>query len=388
MRSFDENIIGMQEEGDASWWNPSIAGQSGTLTSADSWVTVAGPAQTTFHRCCCPPDFDDFILYVKVKAEHASGVSTFLSMRNATNNYRISIGLGYSWVSGTQTMGKVGLIANGGTTKFDIESAYDYEAEAVELAIHCDRNRNAISVYKRASGQWVYVSHIPSSTLLNDVSRLALGVNNGSANGWISLDYALCCRPNMVAIGDSICAGRTLFDPNPSVLGGNDNNASTWMRHAALAPSNRNNLVVNKGVGGNTSAQLAARIAEATAHKPRVVFLHASANDEQASVPQATRTANIQSAVNAIVASGADCYLLNGTYANANYAAHPNHALYMDAWWGTNLAAITGLAGSVDIMTALEDSTGVLASTLAQADGIHPNVAGYTAMGTLICSCV
>jgi lysophospholipase L1-like esterase len=384
MRSFDENLQGMCDEGETPWWDAS-SGVTGTLASANSWMTLTGPTGATYHRCIRPPVTADFIVYVKVKGQYASGKSTFFSIRNDSNAYRISVALGYSYASGAAALGTVGLIANGGATKFNIVSGFDYEANALDLALHVDRNRAAISVYRKDGAEWVFVQHIPGSTLLDGATRFAVGINSGPS--WLSLDHALCCRPNLIAIGDSICAGHTGFDPSPGTYAGNDNNASTWMRHAGLATGNRNNLIVNKGIGGQTSAQIAARIGEATAHKARVVFLHASANDEQAGVAQATRTANIQSAVDAIAATGADCYLLNGTYANANYAAHPGHAAYMQAWWVTQLGSVTGLTGAVDIMAPL-DSGGVLDPTLAQADGIHPNVAGYTAVGQHVAASV
>jgi lysophospholipase L1-like esterase len=386
MITFDENLQGMCDEGDTPWWDAS-SGVTGTLTSSASWMTLSGPASATYHRCIRPPSTNDFILYVKAKAEYASGKSTFFSLRNELNAYRISVAFGYSWVTGAQTLGKIGLIANGGATKFDIATGFDYENNDVVLAFHIDRNRSAINVFMKQSGEWVFISHIPGSSLLNDATRFAIGINNVSSSSWLSLDYALGCRPNMIAIGDSIPAGHPVFDPNPSHYAGNDDNANTWMRYAALAQSNRNNLIVNKGIGGQTSAQIASRIGEATAHKPRVVFLHASANDHQAGVSQASRTTNIQNAVNSLVGAGAEVYLINGTYANSNYAAYPGHAAYMQDWWDNYRSSITGLAGAIDIMSVLA-SGGVLDPLLAHTDGIHPNSSGHSAIGSHVVASV
>jgi lysophospholipase L1-like esterase len=385
MRTLGENIDGLEEEGDttAQWSQSNASG--GTVTVANSWLTLNANPVAAWHRSIAPPAQSDYVIYAKVKAEYASSKSTYLSLRDSSNAYKISIALGYSWLSGSQTLGTIGLIANGGATKFDIATGRDYQSSPIELAIHVDTNRSCVGVYRRdtTSGEWVFCGFIPNFSL-SGVSRLALGINNPSTSAsWIALDYALCCRPNLLAFGDSVVAGHTLFDPNPSVYSSNDN-ASTWERHALLAQSVRNNLIVNKGVGGNTSTQMLSRIAEATAHEPYIVLLQASSNDLQASVPQATRTANHQACVNAIAASGAACYLLNGIYANANYSAWPNHAAYMQDWWNTESPAITGTAGKIDVMQAVMDVGGVLNPTLAQSDGIHLNVSGYAALGAYV----
>jgi len=386
MNLASENFNGMADEGDTpSWWNPSNA-FAGSVSSTGSLLTVYGVSSYAEHREAWFADAVDSVLYVRVSAPYASGQSNYFSLRDASNNYRISVAMGYSWVTGLQTLGTIGLIANGGATKFDIATGLDYSTP-VDLAFHVDRNRSCISVYKMVVGEWVFVSAITGLTL-NDVSRFTLGINNVSSASSITLDHALVCRPGMIAFGDSIAAGHTLFDPAPAYYTGNDDNNSTWMRHAQIGRNVRNSLIVNKGVGGNTSAQLLARIAEVTAHRPEVVFLHASSNDLQAGVSQATRTSNHQAIINAITAAGATCYLLNGIYANANYSAWPGHAAYMLDWWTNYAPGLTGLAGSIDIMQAVVDSSGVIDPTLAQADGIHPTIAGYTAIGNYIAAAI
>ena len=176
------------------------------------------------------------------------------------------------------------------------------------------------------------------------------------------------CR-RFIAIGDSHCAGATLFNPNRAL--GLLNPDSTWQRHAALYQHLRNNLIVNKGVGSQTSAMLLARIADATAQGAKVVFLHASSNDVVASIGKAERTANIQATVNAINASGAKCVLLNALYGTQTEAGNlptPVHRDYMKDWWDTDRVELTGVYLSVDIMQPVITEDGFLNPSLAQAD--------------------
>jgi len=189
----------------------------------------------------------------------------------------------------------------------------------------------------------------------------------------------------VISIGDSICAGATLFNPDPALS--LTNNTNSWQYHAQLYGSLRNNLIVNKGVGSNTSAQIAARItADVLDHEPRVVFLHASSNDEAAAVSLATRTTNIQSAVTAIDGAGAACVLLNamyGTAAGADNTPSPDLRDYGLNWWTAYMPGLTNVDLAINIMTPIL-SGGFMDAALTEADGIHPTAFGYEDIGQFI----
>lgn len=357
---------------------------SGTVSKGTDSTHVEGVANVAFHRGMWIHEGADSVIYVRVKAAHVTGQSTYFSFRDSGNAYRISVNLGFSYVSNAQILGKIGLIANGGAVKFDIASSFDY-SEYVLLAFHVDTNRNAVSVYLKdpATEKWTFINAI-SGVSIGTITRFAMGVGSPSASSEIDVNLAAVLEPEAMAFGDSICAGRTLFDPSPGVIPGVDNGMSQWMPHAVGLFET---LILNKGVGGNTSAGLLARVAEVTAARPEYVFLHLSSNDEQASVSQATRLSTTQSIVNALRAGGVQhLFVLNGIYANSNYAGHPGHAAYMQDSWENYIPGLTGVDQFLDIMEPLKDSNGVLDPGIAQADGIHPTVAGYQLIGEYIAS--
>jgi len=255
--------------------------------------------------------------------------------------------------------------------------------------MHVDRNRSAISFYiLDADGKWDFRGSYAFFSDMASIDTLVASLGGSSASTSLTWDWLMYCRPNIVAIGDSICAGHNFFDPNPTVYAGEDNGSSTWMKHSLIYRSLRNHLIVNKGIGSQTSTATAARMAEATAHSPRLVFLHASSNDEAATGPtisQATRTTNIQNSINSITGAGAAAILLNasyGTSAGSDNTPTPDLRDYMKLWWDTSRPSLTGLAGSIDIMQPLLLS-GFLDPAKA-ADGIHPNATGYQAVGEYI----
>lgn len=97
-----------------------------------------------------------------------------------------------------------------------------------------------------------------------------LTTTSSAAGAWVEFDYLILARPNLAVLSDSIGEGKTLLSPNPSL--GLTNDESTWMRHAPIYPSLRNNLIVNKGVGGQSSAEILARVTDVASTGARVAF--------------------------------------------------------------------------------------------------------------------
>jgi lysophospholipase L1-like esterase len=265
--------------------------------------------------------------------------------------------------------------------------SFDYTNNWFEFALQFDFKFSALTLWQRQTdGTWDYKARVACDYFAPSPSNIqVLMTTNTPVNSWIEFDYLSICRPNIVVMGDSIAEGKTLFSPDRTL--GLTNEESTWMRHASIYTSLRNNIAVNKGVGSQSSTTITGRIAEATDQTPRVVFLHASSNDEALSIPKATRTTNIESAITSIEAAGAECVLLNAMYGTSGSADNPDLRDYMLDWWN-NYAPLLSPAPflSIDIMQAVL-SAGYMNASLTQSDGIHPTqgaTGGYGLIGDLI----
>lgn len=389
----DENSTFNDEGTSTAGW----AATGGTMSVADSWLRLTktgsvGAACSVVKNWTFTPANRDYILYGKVRASAISQMdATLLAIYNGTKECSIWLGS-----SGGAAGGGTGYATGsasitgyaGATLKTDVIAAsggMDYTTTAFEFALQYDTKFAQLNCWIRETdGRWKLKARLKCDY----VSHTSISIAKHSqapTGGWFEFDYLTLCQPNIVAIGDSHCAGSTLFNAD-SALGLNNDNSS-WMRHSKIYPELRNNLVVNKGVGGQSSAQILARISDVTQENPRVVFLHASSNDA-GTIALAARTTNVQSAVNAVNTAGAGCVLLNGLYATSAYTGSPGNPAYRDymlSWWNTEKPKLTGLAGYIDIMAPVT-SGGFLSPVYAQADNVHLNIAGYTLVGEHIAS--
>lgn len=367
----------------------------GTMAVSNSWLRLTktaavGAACSIVKNWTFTPANRDYILYGKVRASSTSQMdATLLAIYNGTKECSIWLGSsGQAAGGGTgYATGSASITGYEGTTlKTAVVAAsggMDYTTAAFEFALQYDTKYGQLNCWVReADGRWKlkarmkcdYVSHTSVSIAKH---------SSAPTGGWLEFDYLTLCQPNIIAIGDSHCAGSTLFNTDMALSLNNDE--SSWMRHSNPFPEMRNNLIVNKGVGGQTSTQLLARISEVTRENPRLVFLHASSNDA-GTVSSALRTTNVQSTVNAITAANAKCVLLNGLYATSSYTGNPGNPAYKEymlSWWNTEKIKITGLEGYIDIMSPVV-SGGFLSTTYAQPDKVHLNVEGYSKVGALI----
>lgn len=328
----------------------------------------------------------DHIFYVRFRSLRGAGKFGSFNLLSGGATI-LAISLGYNWPSGAAEDGTISVWGSTGPFTKVLATGQQYDTDPPVFAIHVDRDRSAIMVYRKLGGLWVFQTHVTWNVNIASITSVVMDCSAVGTETYI--DYLSVCRPGVIAIGDSICAGANQFDPNPAVIAGNDNNDTTWMKWARLNTAQRNSLVVNKGVGSQSSASLLSRIAEATNHKPKIVFIHASSNDFVLGLGQAPRKSNIQNTVNAVSAANAIPVLLNAVYARAGYANHPAHGNYMKDSWDNYLsgtAGIWGCAAKINIMAALSDGvTGFMnAAYTDPADNIHPNTSGYTAMGLLI----
>lgn len=328
----------------------------------------------------------DFILYGKVRASAISQYdATVITIYNGTKEVALWFGSTGTGAAGGYVVGASGIIGYEGATRKNAlvaASGLAYNTTAIEFALQYDSKFGQLNCwFREADGRWKLKARM-TCDFISHTSVTISKHGDAPTSSWFEFDYLTLCQPNIIAIGDSHCAGATLFDPNLGLALSNDE--SSWMRHSTPYPTLRNNLIVNKGVGGQTSGQILARVTEVTRESPRVVFLHASSNDQANGVSLATRTTNIQNTVNAMNTANESVVLLNALYATSANAGNPAHRDYMRTWWANGRFSVTGLAGVVDIAQPVNNAQEFLNPTYAQADTVHLNPAGYALVGARI----
>lgn len=375
----DDNLLNFNEGTATTGW--SVTSGSGDITQSGSSVRLASTsAAVTAALSIAGPASNDFIILLCASAKYTSGqYSALRFMDGATAMLELSFGYDHAAVA--ETLGTIS-VTNGSTGNV-LSTGVNYETTPQKFAIHIDRNYSAVNVYAQHSGGgWLFQASYAYAAGFASLDAVQM-VTSADSGQWVEYDWLGYARPNMVSIGDSICAGHNEFDPDPAVYGGEDNPNGQWQRWCVLYPSLRNTLIVNKGIGSESSGDILARIAWVTAHSPRLVFLHASTNDEVLAISAATRSANIQDCIDAIDAAGAECVMLNAMYGTSGNGINPDHRNYMASWWASDRLALTGLRGSIDIMVPMA-SGDYMNAALTEGDGIHPTPAGYEAIGEYI----
>lgn len=379
----DENAT-FNDEGTAiTGWTPTGA----TLSTSNSYVratkTAAVGATCTMNKpWTFTPNNRDFILYGKIRASAVSQFdATVFTIYNGSKE--VAIWLGYTGT--TYALGASCILGNQGASivKAPITTTgLDYHVTAVEFALQYDTKFGQLNCwFREPDGRW----KLKARLTCDYVSHTQIAVSkhtDAPVSSWFEFDYLTLCQPNIIAIGDSHCAGATLFDPNLTLALSDDE--STWMRHCPIYPSFRNNLIVNKGVGAQTSAVINARINEVTRENPRVVFLHASSNDTPSTVTKAVRRANIQSSITAINSLGQQVVLLNSLYGTSTYINNPEYRDYMKSWWAEDKENLEGLSAAIDIMQPIKSTTDFLSDGLAAADKVHVTPTGFNLIGSYI----
>lgn len=199
-------------------------------------------------------------------------------------------------------------------------------------------------------------------------------------------------RDKLVALDASIAAtyvphgGNRLVAIGDSLTDWNSPTAGTWainfVQEATLLAGGRLQWVANKGVGGNTTAQMLARFdADVTPNDPSIVVVEGGINDSAGSVTVATFAANITAIHAKCVAIGALCVLTTVT-PQSESARKPFVSNYNT--WLRRYAADSGLP-LIDFHDALADvATGDLDAAYDNGDGIHPNTAGHKVMASTL----
>lgn len=175
----------------------------------------------------------------------------------------------------------------------------------------------------------------------------------------------------VVTMGDSITAGSDSWMST----------GESWPTYAAINSNQRFHVVHNAGVGGNTTTQMVARFAaDVNPYAPSVVTIMGGANDYATDVTKATWQANIISMVASTRALNAAPVLC--TLAPTESATYKQTIADWNQW----LRAYAGAnrIPLIDFYKVLVDPADRTYLAAYLGDGVHPNSAGYAAMGNLV----
>jgi lysophospholipase L1-like esterase len=382
----DENAT-FNDEGDSEdGWSP----VNGTVSSADSVIryTKSGYGVSWARKAAArPAPNSDGIIYARVKATSSPTAISVLHFYDPATSRQAGIWIGSAQGNTVPSQGSVSLTGTPSNPSVRnsalLATGVDYQNAWLDIALQWDSTYGTLNCFFReADGRWKFKGRV-FSDYVGGPDIYAQFTPETPAGAVMEIDYITVAHPNLMAFGDSVAAGAPLFDPNPSL--GRTNDESTWMRHAPIYKNLRNNLIVNKGVGGNTSYQSLLRMPQINASGAKVVFLQGPTNDWAAGFTQDGSKANMQAIVNSAVAAGAAVVSLNQiycpqtTYGNTPLPVRRDWAI---ASW-SNLMAMTGVSAFVDVMYALKDDNNFMDPALSSSDG-HPNVSGYKTMGELI----
>lgn len=190
----------------------------------------------------------------------------------------------------------------------------------------------------------------------------------------------------IVALGDSTTAGTPLFQsPVEAPPHGRGNERSQFAHWLNVAHADW--LVLNRGVNGERSDQIAARFdRDVLAAKPRIVIILAGVND----VYQGRSAESVIAALRAMYdrALAANITILAGSILPYNTATPDQNARMhqINAWMASQ--------GRGDHRLVFVDTRKAVASEhdpdllAGSPDGLHPNVDGYRAMARAIESAI
>lgn len=359
-----------------------------TLTQSGSSLThtkTAGAASSTSAKAVTLPTANrDFIIYGKARAKNEASNCAVIWLTDGTKE--LGLWFGSTDGGGTITAGAMSL--TGYTASRQVASlgtGYDYQNVYCDFAISVDTTFGCATIYFRgADGLWNFKGRVLHTWFA--VTEIKVQTPSASVAGaYLEFDFLTVASPNFIAIGDSICAGSTGFNPDMVTFPSLTAYASSWMRYANPAPTLRNNFIVNKGKGGQTDAQVGARFTtDVLNQNPQLIFLHASTNSEFNGVSFATKNSDLQTMISAANAKPAKLVLLSPMWGTAGGGDNVFPRLlrdYSKSWWYTQSSTLTGVDKFIDIMRPLLYPDGYQNPLLTVSDKLHPNEAGYALIG-------
>ena len=181
---------------------------------------------------------------------------------------------------------------------------------------------------------------------------------------------SLRSRPRLLGMGDSIMWGV---------------NANVYTRYMNILGAQADaNFVVSARGGATSTGMLARFTTELPYLRPDFVIMCIGANDAQLGVSASAWTANVQAAVNAAVAGGAQVILCTCIPFAGNPSAQTAINSYNAAAIG---GSITGILKLVQWHIPMSTGDGTVGnSSLYSSDGVHPNSAGHQVMANKLLS--
>lgn len=211
---------------------------------------------------------------------------------------------------------------------------------------------------------------IPESKVTNLVSDLAGKQATIPSGTYASIKAA---RPGgrFVALGDSITSAAT--DNINQTLG------ESWPLYASVISQQRLHMVRNAGVFGDRTSNMLARFSsDVTPYAPNIVVIMGGTNDYANGVSFSTFRTNITALV-------AATYAINAIPVLATIPPRDTggYETTIEQWnmWLRDYAERNGLPAVLDFYRVLTDPTNNHYASAYFSDGVHPNGAGYAAMG-------
>lgn len=325
----------------------------------------------------------DWIAYIKARmSSNAAGQVVNIQLGSG-GGLAMALSLGYDWVAGAAAAGTASVTWAGGNKV--LLTGRDFTQEHY-FVVHYDSNFTGILVYLKnaATGEYTFLGAVDGAFVATTEFRVTWAAS-GSVGLALTLGSTrMFCKPNYISIGDSICKGANGFDPNPATA--DKNFASCWQSYARITGL-ENTLIVNKGIGGETSIQIGARIAtNVVAHQPRFCFLHLSTNDYAAALTYGARTSNTQASIDALRTSSIRVILLSAIYPNLNAPGYPDNSNYYRNYVSDgSFDSLNGYDQYIPFMDeGLGDDDNDLSTAYGSGDGVHPTTAGYAIIGALV----
>lgn len=362
-----------------------LTATNGEITASNGIIRFTKGAEAVHGVASMPLDMPagkDFIFYGRIRMSEGANHSTGFWLTNEAGDYLI-FWLNYNPDTGTAPQYRavqcVGPNVPTFTGAVPAQSSIQWSDFAIQ---YCSKFQITNIFIRDETNRWKLLQRFVGAQT-KYTKMIAQTVQSAPEGTWMEFTTYMVCEPNIMAFGDSICAGSVGYNPDPAL--GRQNYESTWMRHCLPYPSIKNNLIVNKGVGGTSSAEILASInAELADHAPKAVFVHASTNDAGKSIGSIDRTSNITQSITKVHSVGAEAILLNAMYGTSTNPYNPAMRDYYAAWWD-EYADTVGADLTVDIMNPISDGT-YMSDSLTDPDKIHPTIEGYTLIGRQIAS--
>jgi hypothetical protein len=289
--------------------------------------------------------------------------------------------IGHSWiVEATPDDGQnYGTATN--TTSFVVKAI---QADSINITSFYQQPQNA------SFGQIIY-SHCLANSSIAPKSSLTVNIDykKSSSSQWLSSNTSYIPREVIWAIGDSITAGATKYNPIPAYLAGIDpvnNSYEYWLdfymnSNVSIINEATNYSIYNKGVPGERCDEIDTRFNTAMGSNATVILL-CGINDFNQSRDYINASYYVSSIYNKAVAKNDKLVIMEvlpdadghhcaditsfNSWLHANFSDNPNVEIVSTHDYFTN-----GTACNIN-------------STLFESDLIHPNLEGYKIMGRLI----